>query len=96
MKIWDVSLYSNKILKTLKSLSNPEAVAGMARFGINPENIYGISIPNLRKMAGQIGKSHLLAEKLWVSGIHEARILACMVDESEKVSESQMERWVKD
>ncbi|HDL21038.1 MAG TPA: DNA alkylation repair protein [Nitrospirae bacterium] len=94
--MWDVSLYSNKILKTLKSLSNPEAVAGMARFGINPENIYGISIPNLRKMAGQIGKSHLLAEKLWVSGIHEARILACMVDESEKVSESQMERWVKD
>jgi len=86
----------NEILKTLKSLSNPEALAGMARFGIKPENIYGISIPNLRKIAGQIGKSHLLAEQLWVSGIHEARILACMIDESEKVSESQMERWVKD
>ncbi len=34
------------VLKKLKSLSNPEAVAGMAKFGINPENTYGVSIPN--------------------------------------------------
>ena len=44
------------ILKKLKFLSNPKAVAGMARFGINPENTYGISIPNLRKMAKEIRK----------------------------------------
>ena len=42
------------ILKKLKSLSNLKAVAGMARFGINSENTYGISIPNLRKMAKEI------------------------------------------
>lgn len=86
----------HEIVKKLKSLSNPEAVAGMARFGINPENTYGISIPNLRKIAKQIGKNHSLAEQLWVSGIHEARILACMVDEPSMVSEAQMERWAKD
>ena len=37
------------IIKKLKSLSDPEAVKGMARFGINPENTYGISIPYLRR-----------------------------------------------
>jgi 3-methyladenine DNA glycosylase AlkD len=85
-----------EILKQLKSLSNPDAVAGMARFGINPKNTYGVSIPVLRKMAKQIGKNHLLAEKLWNSGIHEAQILAGMIDFPEMVTENQMESWVKD
>ncbi|HLA50017.1 MAG TPA: DNA alkylation repair protein [Thermodesulfovibrionia bacterium] len=84
------------ILNKLKSLSNPKAVAGMARFGINPENTYGISIPNLRKMAKQIGKDHTLAHHLWALGIHEARILAGMIDVPEVVTEKQMEQWVKE
>jgi 3-methyladenine DNA glycosylase AlkD len=86
-----------EILKQLKSLSNPDAVAGMARFGINPKNTYGVSIPVLRKMAKQIGKNHPLAQQLWTSSsIHEARILAGMIDVPEKVTETQLERWVKD
>ncbi len=85
-----------EILKRLKSLSNPENVAGMARYGINPENTYGVSIPNLRKMAKGIGRNHNLAQQLWKSGIHEAQILASMVDDPSEVTEEQMERWVKD
>lgn len=68
----------------------------MARFGINPKNTYGLSIPHLRNMAKQIGKNHLLALKLWASGIHEARILACLIDYPAEVTENQMDRWVKD
>ena len=85
-----------KILARLKSLSNPEAVAGMARFGINPENTLGVSIPILRKLAGEIGKDHELAGELWDSGIHEARILAGMVDDPKAVDENQAEAWVRD
>jgi len=85
-----------EILGRLKSLSNPEAVAGMARFGINPKNAYGISIPALRKMAEELGRNHPLALELWGSGIHEARILASMIDVPEDVTASQMERWVSD
>jgi 3-methyladenine DNA glycosylase AlkD len=84
-----------EVLERLKSLSNPEAVSGMARFGINPEHAYGISIPDLRTLAKQIGTDHVLAKKLWSSGIHEARILACMVDDPSEVTEAQLERWVK-
>ena len=72
------------------------SVAGMARFGINPENAYGVSIPNLRKIAKQIGKDHALSEQLWRSGLHEAKILASMVDDPHLVTEEQLERWVKD
>lgn len=85
-----------EIIIRLKSLSNPKSVEGMARYGINPEKTLGVSIPVLRKMATEIGRSHFLAQQLWDTGIHEARILAGMIDEPEKVDESQMEQWVGD
>ncbi len=84
------------VLNRLRALSNPDAVAGMARFGINPEDSLGVSIPNLRKMANEIGRNHRLAQELWSSRIHEARILAAMVDDPEMVTERQMEEWVRD
>ncbi len=86
----------NDIIKKLESLSDPEAVKGMARFGINPENTYGVSIPNLRKVAKEIGRNHTLAQPLWASGIHEARVLASMIDEPEMVTDVQIESWVGD
>ena len=86
----------NDIIERLKSLSDPKAVAGMARFGINPENTFGVSIPNLRKIARETGVDHALAQQLWASRIHEARILASMIDDPKMVDEQQMEAWVKD
>jgi 3-methyladenine DNA glycosylase AlkD len=85
-----------KYLNQLKSLADPEAAAGMARFGINPDNTLGVSIPTLRKMAKEIGKNHILAQQFWSSGIHEARILAGMVDDPGEVTGGQMELWAAD
>lgn len=86
----------DEIIAYFKSIANPEAVKGMARYGINPDAAFGISIPALRRVAKETGKDHLLAEKLWSSGIHEARILASMVDDHRKVTSDQMDRWVQD
>lgn len=85
-----------EILNQLKSQCNPDAVVHMARFGINPKNTYGVSIPTLRKMAKEIGRNHHLAQRLWSSGIHDARILASMIDHPQEVTPAQMERWVRD
>lgn len=68
----------------------------MSGFGINPKNAYGISIPQLRKIAKGIGRNHILAQQLWRSRIHEACILASYIDEPMKITESQLEKWVKD
>lgn len=86
----------NSVLKKLKSHANPKNVAGMARFGISSKNTLGISIPILRKMAKDVGKNHSLALQLWNSGIHEARILAGMIDDFNLVSEKQADLWIKD
>lgn len=85
-----------EVIKRLKSLANPQNIAGMVRFGINPKDTWGIPIPELRKLAKEIGKDHTLALGLWQSGIHEARILASMTDEVEKVTAKQMDAWVTD
>lgn len=85
-----------EILERLKSQSNPVAVASMARFGINPQNTYGVSTPDLRKIAKETGRNHILSQQLWASGIHEARILATMIDSPKEVTEEQMDRWIKD
>lgn len=66
----------------------------MAKFGINPKNTLGVNIPVLRKLAKKIGKDHELAEELWRSEIHEARLLAGFIDDYKLVTEKQMERWV--
>ena len=87
---------STDILKRLETLANPEAVKGMARYGISSKNTYGVSIPNLRNMAKEVGVNHDIAHQLWVSGIHEARILASMIDDPKLVNEGQLEKWVSD
>jgi len=86
----------NDVVKELKSMANPKNVKGMARFGINSVNTLGISIYDLRPMAKRLGKDHELAYQLWSTGIHEARLLAGFIDEPDKVTEPQMEHWVKD
>ncbi len=87
--------HASEIIARLISLSNPVNVAGMARFGINPENTLGISIPALRSIARVNGKNHALALELWSSGLHEARILAGFIDDPDLVTGTQMEKWVK-
>lgn len=87
---------SKEIIKKLKSFSSKKNVAGMARFGINPKYALGVNVPVLRDLAKKTGRDHKLAQNLWKSRIHEARILASMVEKADKVTEKQMDSWVKE
>ncbi len=84
-----------EVIKHLKSKTNAKNVVGMARFGISSKNTLGISIVYLRQLSKKIGKDHQLALRLWQSGIHEAKILASMVDEPAKVTSQQMDEWIR-
>ena len=87
---------ARKLLSVLRAHANPANVAGMARYGINPKGTLGVPIPVLRKLAKESGRSHELAAELWASGIHEARILATLIDDPARVTGRQMDRWVSD
>ena len=89
------------ILIELEKLAShdPKDLAGMARFGINVDKAWVISIPKLRKYAKNLRKEpnrHELALGLWDSEIHEARIMAGLIDDPKKVTEAQLEKWVND
>lgn len=85
---------SREVISELRSRANPAALKGMARFGITTKRaLGGSSMPYLRWLAKRLGKDHRLAAELWASGIHEARILAGMVDDPAEVTEEQMEAW---
>jgi 3-methyladenine DNA glycosylase AlkD len=82
------------IVERLKVLANPGALEGMSRYGIATDHALGVSMPQLRALAKAIGRDHELALALWGTGIHDARILASLVDSPATVTEEQMEAWV--
>jgi 3-methyladenine DNA glycosylase AlkD len=84
------------ILKALEAKANPENVKGMARYGMTAEKRLGVSVPDMRKIAKSAGKDHALALELWRTGVPEARIVAAMVAEPDRLTETEMEDWVKD
>jgi 3-methyladenine DNA glycosylase AlkD len=85
-----------EIIRKLKSMANPENLKGMARYGINNHNNLGITIAVLRPLAQQIGTNHALALRLWDSKIHDARLLACFIDDPAQVTSDQMDAWAAD
>ena len=84
------------VLGKLQSVARPDNLEEMARYGIPIERRLCISVPDLRKLAKEIGKDHKLAMDLWRTGIGEARILATMIGDPDELTEEQMEDWVKD
>lgn len=81
------------LLAELRALGRADNRAGMARLGIKTDNAFGVSIPKLRAVAKRLGVDHSLALALWATGQHEARLLACFVDDPRAVTEGQMEAW---
>jgi len=84
------------IIKKLQSMADPDAVKGMARYGINPRNNLGISIYKLRPLAKELGTDHNLSQELWESDIHDARMLAIFIGDPGQVTEEQMDAWAAD
>jgi len=81
------------VVAELRSLGSEENRAGMARFGIKTDRAFGISMAALRPLARRFRRDHGLALALWASGIHEARLLACLIDDPKQVTSKQMDDW---
>lgn len=84
---------AKEILHHLESLSNETNKAGMKRFAVGNETALGIKLPVLREFAKPFKKNHELAIDLWNLGIHEAMLMATMIEDPKKVTEQQMDAW---
>jgi len=86
----------DQVLLELRAMADPSRLAGMARYGIATDAALGVTVTELRTLARRLGRDHDLAAELWETGVHEARMLATMVDEPALVTEAQLETWVRD
>lgn len=69
---------------------------GMARYGIHATKVFGVSMATMQSLAKRLGRDHELAAALWETGWYEARMLTSFVDEPERVTAAQMDRWARD
>lgn len=84
---------ADEVLARLRALADPARVPGMARYGIGGGTVLGVTVAELRAVAKELGRSHDLAADLWASGVHEARILASLVEEPDRVTGEQLDDW---
>jgi 3-methyladenine DNA glycosylase AlkD len=90
-------MHSGQAISRLRKLGDRKYREGSGGFGINlHDKRLGVRIPELRKMAREIGKDHRLAQELWKTGYDEARMLAGFIDDPKQVTEKQMDSWVRD
>ncbi len=57
--------------------------------------MYGVSYAALKKLKKSIGTDHALANGLWQSGNHDARVLACMVADPAAMKAKDLDAWVR-
>ena len=86
----------NEIIKLLESAGSESNRKGMQHYGIATDKALGVPLPFIRKLSIEYRMNHNLALQLWETGIHEARMLATMVDDPAKVTKTQMDEWVRD
>jgi len=87
---------ADALVAALRRMGSRRNREGMARYAIPAERAFGVSMARIQSLARRVGKSHALAEALWRTAWHEARLLAVYVDEPERVTPAQMDRWCRD
>jgi 3-methyladenine DNA glycosylase AlkD len=85
------------VLRELERNASRKYRADMGvRYGIvTNATVYGTPVARLRQIARKIGPDRALAEALWRTGVHDARMLATMINDPARVTPAQMDRWAK-
>jgi 3-methyladenine DNA glycosylase AlkD len=84
------------ILKELRAAGTPQKRASAVRVGIPMNRAFGVSVGATRAIARRLKGQHALAQPLWASGIHEARLLAILIADPQALSRTDIERWLDD
>jgi len=84
---------TSEVLAELRAAADPSRLVGMARVGIAIEDALGVSVPDIRRIARDAGRDQPLADALWATGIHEARTVAALVADPDRLTLTRMRAW---
>jgi len=96
MRVPDKPMTADQVLGALRDIADQTRLPGMARVGIDTTHALGVSVPDIRRIAKRAGRDQALAQELWATGIHEARLVAALVADPNALSLAQMSRWAAD
>lgn len=82
-------------LQRLKKAGTAQNRKVYARHGVTGEQ-FGVSFGELGKLRKTIGTDDALAEELWNSGNHDARILATQIADPGAATRKRLDTWIRD
>ena len=84
-----------EIKQSFRLMMNGTASRSMREKGADYKLNWGVSIPDLQKMADELGKDYDLAISLWKEDVRECKILATMVMPPEKMLPEIVDIWME-
>jgi 3-methyladenine DNA glycosylase AlkD len=82
-------------LKQLESFGSEQTRKTYRRHGVDTP-MFGVSYKTMGLLKKQIKIDHALAEQLWASGNHDARVLATMIADPAEVDAALANAWIKE
>jgi len=86
---------TKQVLAKLKSLGTAQTRKTYGRHGVTGD-MFGVKYGDMYKLVKQIKTDHDLALSLWDSGNHDARVLATMVADPDRLTGKVLGAWIKD
>jgi len=88
-------MHIDDVMSALRDAGTPQNLATYARHGVKSP-AFGVSTASKRALARRIKKDQPLAETLWATQNHDARILATFVADPGQISGRVLAAWIDD
>ena len=84
---------ASEIVLRLEKMGSRGCVASNGRVRNPPAKTVSLQVPELRRIANEIGMDHALSLDLWETGLREAHIIATLTADPECTTIKVMKRW---
>ena len=85
----------DEVIRDLERAGTEQARKTYLRHGAK-EPLFGVSFATLKEMVKRIGVDHDLANQLWQTGNHDARILAMKIADPARCKPADLDRWARE
>src|SRR5262249_58027028 len=84
-----------EVMRALERAGSEGTRKTLQRHGARPP-LFGVSYGDLYGLQKRLGTDHPLAQQLWNSGNHDARVLATLIADTGRANDALLEEWLHD